>query len=400
MQGGTRLTPIENELKILNDKKNLHKANSAKTLRYIPVSKNIADQIFQCVMKNSWQTRTYLETPTYVAYLQGLDENNPKTDDANMAVENTVICAVHKKTGEQTEIPLTHILGEKWKIRFNGTSCCTQGDTLYITISYGEFGRMRFRIRDTMCKILAVDLSASEAYFLEPEFQMYEPSRRLDEVHLSITDDQLIVCVYDSGLGEEDLDEDETLQNRAFLIHLDSAEHVFELNPPVEFCDVFAYQHHLLLLGRDGQIYRYDVMAQKCIPYVDFKGHGIDEMEYFPIIYKMLQIERGYLLIARYGDRYQMFRLTKDFEVLYDFSSVFVVNNRIIAIDDEGDYCTIDQYALQTGERIENSALYEFPEESSISENFLLLGDWLYQAIDSTTAYTLSLKSSTTWKHI
>ena len=33
---------------------------------------------------------------------------------------------------------------------------------------------------------------------------MYEPSRRLDEVHLSITDDQLIVCVYDSGLGEED----------------------------------------------------------------------------------------------------------------------------------------------------------------------------------------------------
>lgn len=67
---------------------------------------------------------------------------------------------------------------------------------------------------------------------------MYEPSRRLDEVHLSITDDQLIVCVYDSGLGEEDLDEDETLQNRAFLIHLDSAEHVFELNPPVEFCDV------------------------------------------------------------------------------------------------------------------------------------------------------------------
>ena len=85
---------------------------------------------------------------------------------------------------------------------------------------------------------------------------------------------------------------------------------------------------------------------------------------------------------------------------VYDFSSVFVVNNRIIAIDDEGDYCTIDQYALQTGERIENSALYEFPEESSISENFLLLGDWLYQAIDSTTAYTLSLKSSTTWKHI
>ena len=38
-------------------------------------------------MKNSWQTRTYLETPTYVAYLQGPDENNPKTDDANMAVE-------------------------------------------------------------------------------------------------------------------------------------------------------------------------------------------------------------------------------------------------------------------------------------------------------------------------
>ena len=368
MQRGSRLTPIEKELKILNDKKNLHKANPAKTLRYIPVSKNIADQIFQCVMKNSWQTRTYLETPTYIAYLQGPDENNPEIGDANMAIESTVICAVHKKSGEQTEIPLTHILDEKWKIRFNKTSCCTQGDTLYITISYGEFSPTRFRSRDTMCKILAVDLSTSEAYFLEPKFQMFEPSRRLDEVHLSITDDQLIV---------------------------------FELNPPVEFCDVFAYQHHVLLLGRDGQIYRYDIMAQKCIPYVDFKGHGIDELEYFPIIYKMLQIERGYLLIARYGDRYQMFRLAKNFEVLYDFSSVFVANNRIIAIDDEGDYCTIDQYALQTGERIENSALYEFPEESSISENFLLLGDWLYQAIiDSTTAYTLSLKSSTTWKHI
>ncbi len=111
-KGWKRLTPIEKELKILNDKRNLHKANSAKTLRYIPVSKNIADQIVQCVMKNFWQTRTYLETPTYIAYLQGPDENNPKTDDANMAVENTVICAVHKKTGKQTEIPLTHILGE------------------------------------------------------------------------------------------------------------------------------------------------------------------------------------------------------------------------------------------------------------------------------------------------
>lgn len=329
MQRGSRLTPIEKELKILNDKKNLHKANPAKTLRYIPVSKNIADQIFQCVMKNSWQTRTYLETPTYIAYLQGPDENNPEIGDANMAIESTVICAVHKKSGEQTEIPLTHILDEKWKIRFNKTSCCTQGDTLYITISYGEFSPTRFRSRDTMCKILAVDLSTSEAYFLEPKFQMFEPSRRLDEVHLSITDDQLIVCVYDSGLSEADLDEDETLQNRAFGVHLDSAEHIFELNPPVEFCDVFAYQHHVLLLGRDGQIYRYDIMAQKCIPYVDFKGHGIDELEYFPIIYKMLQIERGYLLIARYGDRYQMFRLAKNFEVLYDFSSVFVAKNTI-----------------------------------------------------------------------
>lgn len=394
------MTPTEKEPKILNDKKKLHKANLAKTLRYISVSKNIADQIFQRVMKNSWQARTYLETPTYIAYLQGPDENNPKTDNANMAIESTVICAVHKKTEEQTEIPLTHILGEKWKIRFNGTSCCMQGDTLYITISYGEFSPTRFRSRDTMCKILAVDLSASEAHFLEPVFQMFEPSRRLDEVHLSITDNQLIVCVYDSGLSEEDLDEDETLQNRAFLLHLDSAEHVFELNPSVEFCDVFAYQEHLLLLGRDGQIYRYGIMTQKRTPYVDFKGQRINELEYFPIIYKILQIERGYLWIVRYGDRYQMFRLTKNFEVLYDFSSVSVANNRIIAIDDEGDYCTIDQYALQTGERIENSALYELPEESSISENFLLLGDWLYQAIDSTTAYTLSLKSSTTWKHI
>ena len=82
MQRGSRLTRIEKELKILNDKKNLHKANPVKTLRYIPVSKNIADQIFQRVMKNSWQTRTYLETPTYIAYLQGPDENNPETGDA------------------------------------------------------------------------------------------------------------------------------------------------------------------------------------------------------------------------------------------------------------------------------------------------------------------------------
>ena len=42
---------------------------------------------------------------------------------------------------------------------------------------------------------------------------------------------------------------------------------------------------------------------------------------------------------------------------------------------------------LQTGERIENSALYEVSLKSGISEIFLL-GDWLYQAIDSTTAYT------------
>lgn len=336
-----------------------------------------------------WATKSLREFnvhfPKLVAAKKRIDNEDSDTTSDDVSSSSCEICGIHKETGATLQIDLHDILGSQWKILFENTNYCTQGNIIYIPVLYQNHN----------CKILFVDFDTQVTAFLKPVFLMKDVS----EVHLSISANLLVTFLYDK------FREDDDNTYKAFLVDLAKEERAFLLMPKIDVADIFAYDGQILVLGCNGELYSYNAATRECKTYVNLgkTGNLCRWSEYIPVIYKIFRANGAYLFIVSNDyDSYTVYRLTKEMDPSFECTKVCISNGRLLCIGERenDENCYLEKYDLSTAKIIKEPELEDFPDGAADARDFCLLGDYLYLYAGDDCAYKINLKEDFLWEYI